>query len=739
MHESAIAALVDARWHAPFEVLGVRRVGSLAQVRVWLPAAESARIVGGPRLLASMTHRGVFEWRGPCASLPPAYRVAWCDAGRQRVEMDAYQFRVALDGKDIESFIAGTHLAPQRFLGAHHAVIRGIAGVRFSVWAPHAERVSVVGDFNAWDGRRHPLQHQAHGIWVLFVPELDVDTPYKFEIRHRDSDQVQLRSDPFGTRFEAPPQACALVTDERAHVWTDDVWMMRRATIDWRAAPLSIYEVHLPSWRELDGGLADPVAVAHALASHVRELGFTHIELLPIMEHPFGGSWGYQVLGYYALTHRIGAGDPAWLTQFVDCMHGHGIGVLLDWVPAHFPLDDHGLAWFDGQPLFEYPDARRGRHPDWHTAVFDYGRPQVRSFLIGSALHWLERFHIDGLRVDAVASMLHLDYSRGAGQWVPNEHGGREHLEAIEFLRHLNETIRARVPGALVIAEESTQWPMVTGPVYAGGLGFTCKWNMGWMHDVLGYLQMDPVFRSHHHHRLTFAAMYAHTEHFVLTLSHDEVVHGKSSLLHKMAGDDWQKFAHLRLLFCLQFTFPGKKLVFMGGEIGQRREWDHDGFIDWQLLAHAPHEGVFRVLRALAMLYRDHPALHADADTFAWLDCHDHANSVIAFRRSGGGRELVIVLNFTPVVRYGYRIGVDRPGTYVERINTDSACFAGSNVGNLGCVVSKPEAWMSRPFCLDLTLPPLGGLVLEQDPATARGDSTTGGGWPPQLTDTTRD
>ncbi len=617
---------------------------------------------------------------------------------------------------DRQVFGEGHHWHAYRFLGAHARSRDGQAGVQFATWAPAAQRLSVVGDFNGWNGLAHPMQRHPGGIWERFVPGLQPGALYKFEVAGADG-SLCLKSDPYARQMELRPQTASVVTTPTRHHWEDDRWMEARRQRDWQRAPMSIYELHLGSWRRDAGGQTPGYReLGQLLPAYLRELGFTHIELLPVMEHPFDGSWGYQTLGYFAPTSRHGSPDD--FRAFVDQCHQAGLGVLLDWTPAHFPADAHGLARFDGGPLYEYPDPVQARHPDWDTLIFDYGRPEVRNFLLASALFWLDEYHIDGLRVDAVASMLYLDYSRKAGQWRPNRHGGRENLEAVALLQQLNALVHELHPGAVTIAEESTAWPLVTRPTYVGGLGFTMKWNMGWMHDTLDYLRLDPIHRRYHHDRITFGLLYAHSENFVLPLSHDEVVHGKGSLLNKMHGDDWQRFAQLRLLLAYQWTYPGKKLLFMGQEFAQRREWDHDRALDWELLREPAHRGVQRLVADLNRLYRQAPALHGDdfsPQGFEWLDCHDVAQSVASYLRRSDGRLVVVVANFTPVPRSGYRIGVPLPGRYREILNTDAAAYGGSNMGNLGAVNADAQPWMGQPCSIALTLPPLALLCLEPE------------------------
>ena len=574
-------------------------------------------------------------------------------------------------------------------------MVDGIPGVLFAVWAPNAERVSVVGDFNHWDGRCHPMRVRGgSGVWELFVPDLEPGALYKYEIRNRHSGAVVLKIDPYGQAFEQRPHTASIVTPEATYRWQDQDWLQRRRDHDWQHAPMSIYEVHLGSWqRGPEGEFLNYRELAERLVPYVAELGFTHIELLPVTEHPYDPSWGYQTTGYYAPTSRFG--DPDDFRYFVDYCHQHGIGVFLDWVPAHFPKDAHGLARFDGTPLYEHEDPRRGEHLDWSTLIFNYGRNEVKNFLLSSAMYWLEEFHLDGLRVDAVASMLYLDYSRT--DWIPNQYGGRENLEAIDFLRELNIVVHEALPGVLMMAEESTSWPAVSRPVHDGGLGFDLKWNMGWMNDTLDYIAHEPMHRHYHHDQLTFSMMYAFTENFLLPLSHDEVVHGKQSMLHKMPGDEWQKFANLRVLYTYMFTHPGKKLLFMGTEFGQGMEWNSAQTLDWYVLDYPLHRGVSRLVADLNRLYCNSPALYHyefDWQGFEWIDCHDADQSIVSFMRKSEDGYLVVIVNFTPVPRYNYRIGVPHTGRYREIFNSDSAYYGGSNVGNGG----------ARPGCRSIAL-----------------------------------
>ncbi|GAB6040604.1 1,4-alpha-glucan branching protein GlgB [Endothiovibrio diazotrophicus] len=707
--------IVEARHHDPFEVLGRHSIGDgRIRIRAHLPHAEEVMVVDGPQL-ARIPGTDLFEWSGPADGIDARYRLQWREDDGQRHERhDPYCFPLQLGDLDLHLFGEGRHWHAYRFLGAHPHSADGVDGMRFAVWAPAAERISVVGDFNRWDGRAHPMRVRgASGVWELFIPGVGAGVQYKFEIRNRDSGAVFLKSDPYGQRYEMRPGTASITTEGSRYPWADGEWLQQREHADWLHAPMSIYEVHLGSWRRTrDGGFLNYRELAHQLVAHVTDLGFTHIELLPVSEHPLDASWGYQCLGYYAPTSRHGAPDD--FRYFVDHCHKHGIGVFLDWVPAHFPKDAHGLARFDGTALYEHEDPRQGEHRDWSTLIFNYGRNEVKNFLLSNALYWLEEFHIDGLRVDAVASMLYLDYSRNDGEWIPNKYGGRENLEAIEFLRELNHVAHGEYPGALIVAEESTSWPQVTRPTYVGGLGFSMKWNMGWMNDTLEYFHKEPVFRAYHHDWLTFSMLYAFTENFMLPFSHDEVVHGKGSMLDKMPGDAWQKFANLRLLYCYQFLHPGKKLLFMGCEFGQGREWNFDEALDWDLLAYPYQSGVQALVRDLNQLYRGERALHGrefEWDGFEWIDCHDSSQSTLSFLRRDDDHFLVVVLNFTPEPRRDYRIGVPAAGTYREVLNSDSEYYAGSNTGN-DVVVSEEKPWMGRDHSVVLTLPPLAAIVL---------------------------
>jgi 1,4-alpha-glucan branching enzyme len=623
-----------------------------------------------------------------------------------------------LSADDLYLFNAGNHFRLYDRLGAHPGEVDGAQGTYFAVWAPNAGRVSVIGDFNDSDPDASPLRARGEsGIWEGFVPGVLQGARYKYHLVSNQAGYTIDKTDPLGFRFEAPPRTASVVWD-LSYAWRDDEWMRRRTGHNALNAPMSIYEIHLGSWRrvpeEKDRFLTYD-ELGDRLIEYVQKVGFTHVEFLPVMEHPFYGSWGYQVTGYFAPTGRYGT--PQDFMRLIDRLHQHDIGVILDWVPSHFPGDAHGIGYFDGTHLYEHADPRRGVHPEWDSFLFNYGRHEVRSFLISNALFWLDRYHADGLRVDAVASMLYLDYARPAGNWVPNKFGGKENLEAIAFLRRLNEEVYKNYPGTQTIAEESTSWPMVSRPTYAGGLGFGLKWDMGWMHDTLDYFANDPIHRKYHHSRLTFRRMYAFAENFVLPLSHDEVVHGKASLLAKMPGDDWQKFANLRLLFGYMYAQPGKKLLFMGGEFGQWREWNHDASLDWDLLERPPHQGLQRWVADLNRVYRRTPALHAldcDPAGFAWVDCNDAENSVISLLRLGptGAPPVLLVGNFTPVPRTNYRTGVPQGGAWHELLNSDARDYGGSGWGNLGALEAAPVSAHGRPFSLTLTLPPLAVLFL---------------------------
>jgi 1,4-alpha-glucan branching enzyme len=716
LRDPDVGRLLAGRLHDPRLVLGPRPLSaSEVIVRVLLPNAKRVTLVSPEAELERVPGTALFEWIGPRRKLTTPYRVRWQsfdDAWHEHY--DPYSFQPHIETADLARFSHGNHFHAHRFLGAHALTVEGVPGIRFGVWAPNAERVSVVGTFNHWDGRYHPMSVRGDsGIWELFIPELKIDELYKYEVLGRETRELRLKTDPFGALFEHRPATAAVTTAKSSFAWDDGDWMRRREQRDWLREPMSVYEVHLGSWRRGPAGqFMNYREIARQLGSYVADLGFTHVELLPVTEHPLDESWGYQCTGYFAPTRRHGLPDE--LRELVAELHKLGVGVLLDWVPGHFPKDGHALARFDGTALFEYGDTQKGEHPDWDTLVFNYSRHEVQSFLLSSAVCWLDDFHFDGLRVDAVASMLYLDYSRKPHQWTPNQFGGNENLEAIAFLKRLNEITHGVCPGTVTIAEESTAWPQVSRPTYSGGLGFTFKWNMGWMHDTLKYMAKEPVHRQFHHNLLTFGPIYAFTENFMLPLSHDEVVHGKRSLLDKMPGDDWQRFANLRLLLLFQWTYPGKKLLFMGAEFGQPREWNHAESLPWHLADEPRHAGIRALVRDLNRAYRGLPALHAldhDGEGFSWLSWQDDPHSVLSFLRKAGGEHAVVVLNFTPVPRYAYRVGVPHAGAYREVLNSDSSYYGGSNVGN-SVVATEPVACMGYPQSIALTLPPLAGLVL---------------------------
>jgi 1,4-alpha-glucan branching enzyme len=714
MTTAEVEAITGGYHGNPFRILGPHPVKrdkkETWEIRAFLPEAVSASVLAGGDLVPmEKTHPGGF-FTATLPAQPGAYlfRIETADGSHITAE-DPYRFPLILDEADLYLHTEGTLYEGWHSLGAHPANIEGVAGVRFAVWAPNAEYVSVAGDFNGWDTRRHPMRLRNSGIWEIFLPSAKNGDSYKYLVRSKLLGYQQLKADPFAFRTEVPPRSASIVTDLGAYEWRDEEWMRLRGDRQWLTEPVSIYEVHLESWMRSPGGhYLSYRELAVRLVEYVTRMGYTHIELLPIQEHPFSGSWGYQVTGYFAPTSRFG--PPEDFMYFVDACHAAGIAVLLDWVPAHFPKDAHGLAFFDGTALYEHADPRQGEHLEWGTLIFNFGRNEVRGFLTSSALFWLKQYHIDGLRVDAVASMLYLDYSRKEGEWIPNRYGGRENLDAIDFLRRFNELAHT-VPGAITIAEESTAFPGVSRPVYANGLGFTMKWNMGWMHDMLHYFGTDPVHRKFHHHDITFSLLYAFSENFVLPVSHDEVVYGKRSLLSKMPGDEWQKFANVRAFLAYMYAHPGKKLLFMGSELGDYAEWNHESGLPWDLLQNPLHANLQFFTRDLNRFYRSQPELYErdfSHEGFEWIDISDVDQSVISFLRRGAGADCVIfACNFTPVPRHGYVMGVPAAGYYREILNTDAECYGGSGMGNLGGVHSVNRPGHGRPFSLLITLPPL--------------------------------
>ena len=711
----------------PFRILGPHRLGDDLAIRIFRPDAKEVSIVlpGQEELIPAkrLRREGFFQATLPGKRRDLDYRVhltGWDES--TAIVRDPYSYGIIMGEVDLHLFAEGNHLQLYDKFGAHLRTIGGADGVYFSVWAPNAQRVSVVSDCNGWDGRVNPMRRLlGSGVWELFLPGVGEGVHYKFELR-TPAGALLLKSDPFGLFSQHGIQTSSMVYNLDRYQWHDHEWMAARPDRPLHTSAMSIYEVHLSSWRRKTEEGNRPLSyleLSETLIPYVLEMGYTHIELMPVAEHPFEGSWGYQVTNYFAPTSRLGTPDE--FRHFVDKCHQAGIGVIMDWVPAHFPKDAHGLAEFDGTDLYEHMDPRQGEHQDWGTLIFNFGRNEVRNFLIGNALFWLDKYHIDGLRVDAVASMLYLDYSRKAGEWVPNAFGGRENLEAVYFLKRFNEVCYERFPGIMTIAEESTAWPGVSRPTHLGGLGFGFKWNMGWMHDFLHYMSLDPIFRRYHHNNITFSLMYAFQEHFVLVLSHDEVVHGKRSLLNKMPGDEWQQFANLRMFLAWMYGHPGKKLLFMGGEFGQRREWNHDRELDWDLLELPRHDGLRRLVQHLNYTYKSEPALWDLDDThegFEWIDFHDADNSVVAFmRRSREGEVVVFAVNATPLVRHGYRLGVPGGGFYREIINTDAETYGGSNVGNMGGFEAEDFPWQGRTHSLMISLPPLAVVAFKLDGA----------------------
>jgi len=733
MTDQEFEAIAGGYHGDPFAVLGPHALESNPraewEIRAFLPhAKEVALALDGKSIPMERAHTaGLFTVR--TASEPAHYRFLVTDhQGGISEQEDAYRFPPVISDFDLHLIGEGTNYEGYNSLGAHVVTVAGIEGTRFAVWAPNAIVVSVVGDFNGWDNRRNPMRQRTGGVWEIFIPGVSFGAPYKYSVKSRFRGYSQMKSDPYGFWMETPPKSASLVADTDSYEWRDREWMEQRGKISWLDSPVSFYEVHLGSWRK---GENDQILsyrdLAEKLVPYVKEMGYTHIELMPIAEHPFAPSWGYQVIGYFAPTSRFGS--PQDFMYFVDRCHQAGLGVVMDWVPAHFPKDAHGLAFFDGTALYEHEDPRLGEHRDWGTLIFNFGRNEVRSFLISNAMFWLKKYHIDGLRVDAVASMLYLDYSRKAGEWIPNIHGGNENLEAIDFLRKTNELVH-QVPGAITIAEESTAFTGVSRPVYLNGLGFTMKWNMGWMHDMLQYFERDPIFRKYHQNDITFSMIYAFTENFVLPISHDEVVYGKRALLDKMPGDEWQRFANARAFLSYMYGHPGKKLLFMGSEIGQTSEWNYQAQVEWWLLQFPIHQQFQTFCAALNTLYRSEPAMY-EIDFqyfgFEWIDFHDHENSIAAFIRRAKRREdyLVFVCNFTPAPHRGYRIGFPEAGLHREIFNSDAAIFGGSNMGNGGAINAVPTPSHGRPASAELIIPPLGVIVFKPDrplpPVTDKG------------------
>ncbi|AFZ35358.1 1,4-alpha-glucan-branching enzyme [Stanieria cyanosphaera PCC 7437] len=735
--------------HDPFEILGCHPLDQNGKINSWvirayLPKASAAWVIFPEERtqypMHSLHHPNFFICTIENAQLTN-YQLKIKEGDRERVIYDPYAFRSPqITDFDIHLFAEGNHHRIYEKMGAHPAVIDGVKGVSFVVWAPNARNVSVLGDFNKWDGREHQMRKRGNGIWELFIPELGIGTTYKYEIKNWEG-HIYEKSDPYGFQQEVRPKTASVVADLNNYQWNDDEWLDQRRHSDPLTQPVSVYELHIGSWlhasssekTKLLSGEVEPVQVsdwkpdarflsyyelAEQLIPYVKELGYTHIELLPIAEHPFDGSWGYQVTGYYAPTSRYG--NPEDLMYFIDQCHQNGIGVIVDWVPGHFPKDGHGLAFFDGTHLYEHADPRKGEHKEWGTLVFNYSRNEVRNFLVANALFWFDKYHIDGIRVDAVASMLYLDYCRKEGEWVTNQYGGRENIEAADFLRQVNSLLFSYFPGVLSIAEESTAWPMVSWPTYTGGLGFNLKWNMGWMHDMLDYFSMDPWFRQFHQNNITFSMWYHHSENYMLALSHDEVVHGKSNIIGKMPGDEWQKFANVRCLFSFMFTHPGKKTMFMSMEFAQWSEWNVWGDLEWHLLQYDRHVQLKQFFSELNQVYKDQPALYTrdfEEPGFEWIDCSDNRHSVVSFiRRSKDPNDfLVVMCNFTPQPHSHYRIGVPEAGFYTEVFNSDAKKYGGSNMGNLGGKWTEEWSFHNLPYSLDLCLPPLGVLIFKID------------------------
>ena len=709
-------AICEARHHDPFRVLGRHLIAGQTVIRVFAPHCEGLALKKTGEKFKRIGSSDLFEWRGDPADLDKHNLLQRRDHfGHEYEFYDPYTFPTFINDFDLHLFNVGEHLHIYTILGAHLAEVDQIKGVRFATWAPNASRVSVIGNFNQWDGRMHPMRSRgSSGIWELFIPGLKENELYKYEIRNHDSGQINTKTDPYAQQMELRPNTASIVSFDN-HQWLDATWMQGRISFDWQHQPMSIYELHLGSWQQGDNGeFLNYRVIVERLVDYVKKMGFTHIELLPITEHPLDDSWGYQTTGYFASTSRYGNAND--FRYFVDYCHQHDIGVFLDWVPAHFPRDAHALARYDGDALYEHANPMRGEHPDWGTLIYNYNRHEVCNFLLSSAIFWLKEFHIDGLRVDAVASMLNLDYSRASDNWEPNIYGNNKNLEAIEFVESLNIATHREFPGTVIIAEESSTWPKVTRPTNEGGLGFSMKWNMGWMHDTLEYMALEPIHRSYHHNKLSFGPVYSFTENFVLSFSHDEVVHGKASMLNKMPGNRWQQFANLRLLYTYMFTYPGKKLLFMGCEFAQPSEWSFRDQLEWNVLEQAEHRGLQTLVSDLNMLYRQEKTLYCEdfnQQGFEWIDCNDTQQSIISYLRKHDDCFTIVILNFTPVPRHHYRIGVPQAGQYREIFNSNSDHYAGSNSGNSGLITSENIPCMARPCSLSLTLPPLSGIILK--------------------------